>query len=482
MLDYRPPENCDPVHAPVRAEDGAQLALVRDRAQRLWLHVTGRADEFHGNLLPRDGGGKLCPLTSDNVAPLARKLPWLRPTRLPDDRPSFGFGDRMGLASPGHLRSVRGRRVFPVLAQQSVRENTRTGRSFADVLADATFAAFREGHSIGFGADADHLKTVSDAEEACHLGYTFFTCDPGDRVVSLDGTDDAQLPERFASLPDRSDLEKRYLDRSYRFGDSTVVRFTAAGLQRAAVKYGAAISHAVRMYRAIRALLGDAFDYEVSIDETADPTSPLEHLFMASELRHREVNFVSLAPRFVGAMEKGVEWRGDMRRFREDLALHAAIADSIGGYRLSLHSGSDKYSLYPELSRAMHGKVHIKTAGTSYLVALEVVARHLPSLFRRIMAHSLEAFAEDQATYHISADPQRIPSVDGIADEGLPGLVATHDSRQILHVAYGSVLRSALGDELRSALTEHEEEHFEALDRHMQRHLRALEVMPDDDT
>jgi hypothetical protein len=72
--------------------------------------------------------------------------------------------------------------------------------------------------------------------------------------------------------------------------------------------------------------------------------------------------------------------------------------------------------------------------------------------------------------------------VDGIADEDLPGLVTAHDSRQILHVAYGSVLQSALGEELRSALAEHEEEHFEALDRHMQRHLQALEVMPDDDT
>ena len=97
------------------------------------------------------------------------------------------------MATPGHIRAVRGKRIFPVLAQQSVRENTRTGRSFEQVLADAVLGAFQEGYRDGYGADADHLKTVEDALEAAELGYTFFTCDPGDHVTAVEDLSDADV-------------------------------------------------------------------------------------------------------------------------------------------------------------------------------------------------------------------------------------------------------------------------------------------------
>jgi len=459
-----------PVHS---AADGTTYGLVRIAPGELRLHVVGNPDGFDGEAASE---GILCPLTPENAAALAERFDWLRPRRIPEDRPSFGFGDRIGIAAPGHLRALRSSGVFPVLAQQSVRENVRTGRTFADVLAGAVFGAFREGYSGGFGADADHLKEPTDALEAARLGYSFFTCDPGDHVLPAESMSIDELRHRFAEIDDADGIRNRYVDRSFAVDETLVLHFSEEDVMRAAVKYGAAVEHAVRIHRALVGEIGSDFDYEVSVDETESPTSPLEHLFVALELRRRDIEFVSLAPRFVGAMEKGVDWRGDFDRFSTDLAQHATIARSIGGYRLSLHSGSDKFSLYPTFTRETEGRCHVKTAGTSYLVALEVVARYEPELFRRIATSSLAAFAEDKATYHISADPSRIPSIEGLSDERLPELLAAHDSRQVLHVAFGSILQGEYAGEIARVLAQHEEEHFAALAAHLGRHIDGLEV------
>jgi len=77
---------------------------------------------------------------------------------------SFGFGDRIGLANPGHLRSLEGSSFKPILAQQSIRELTRTNRTADEVMDAAVWAVFQEGYKKGFGADADHLKTVDDID------------------------------------------------------------------------------------------------------------------------------------------------------------------------------------------------------------------------------------------------------------------------------------------------------------------------------
>jgi len=465
------PPGTEPASARRTSAGGSAFSLVRDEVGGLALHAVEGVDGFHGTAVP---DGLLCPLTPDNANALAERFDWLRPRRIPADRPSFGFGDRLGLATPGHIRALRTSPVFPILAQQSVRENARTGRSFSDVLADATFAAFREGYEGGFGADADHLKEIDDALEAARLGYTFFTCDPGDHVAAVEAMVPDELRARLASIDGSEELRARYADRTFAVGDRLVLRLTEDVVVRAAVKYGGAIAHATRMHDALAEAVGNDFDYEVSVDETDAPTTPEEHLFVALELRRRGVSFVSLAPRFVGAMEKGVDWRGDMDRFVRELDQHASIADSLGGYRLSLHSGSDKFSLYPLFAGATGGRCHVKTAGTSYLVALEVVARREPELFRRIAAHSLAAFAEDKATYHISADPARIPPIDGLGDEELVELIGAHDSRQVLHVAFGSILHSEHRDAFVRVLIEHEEDHFEALARHLGRHIDGL--------
>jgi hypothetical protein len=458
-------------------DEGTVARLVRTPGGEVRLFVRGDTGRFDGTEV---AGGRLGRLSVENAVALAERFDWLRPRRIPAGRTSFGFGDRLGLATPGHIRSLAGTMIFPVLAQQSVRENTRTGRTFADVLRDAVFGVFRAGYQGGFGADADHLKETSDAIEAAELGFSFFTCDPGDHVVATETMTPDEIHDRFDALPDADDLRSRYAERTFLVGDNLVLTMPTADLERAAVKYGAAVAHAAVMYAALRDHRPEGFDYEISVDETEIPTTPLEHLFVALELRRRRVEFVSLAPRFVGAMEKGVDWRGDAPRFESDLRLHAQIARAVGGYRLSLHSGSDKFSLYPSIARETRGLCHVKTAGTSYLVALEVIARCDPALFREIAALSLAAFAHDKATYHISADPARIPPIAELPDDALPGLVSAHDARQVLHVAFGSVLASPLAERLFARLATHEEDHFDALARHLGRHVHGLEVRQND--
>ena len=183
-------------------------------------------------------------------------------------------------------------------------------------------------------------------------------------------------------------LSERYLrpvekvPRGFR-GKAPWGEFDAESLLRAEVKYGRAIRHAADMYRRLSDMK-DAFDFEVSVDETNSPTTPLEHFFIASELTRQGVRFTSLAPRFIGRFEKGVDYIGDLSALDAELARHAEVTAYFGTYKLSLHSGSDKFSVYPLIARYWGGCLHVKTAGTSYLEALRGLAEAEPALFERI--------------------------------------------------------------------------------------------------
>ena len=173
------------------------------------------------------------------------------------------------------------------------------------------------------------------------------------------------------------------------------------------------------------------------LDETDLPTSPVEHLFFGLELRRRRVpNVVSLAPRFVGEFEKGIDFKGDLAAFERQLAVHAAVARFCGPYKISVHSGSDKFSIYPIVGRVCGEHLHVKTAGTSYLEALRTVARVEPGLFGEIATYSRGRFDEDRASYHISATPALIaalPPYRGPAEE--PVYLDEVTGRQLLDQA-----------------------------------------------
>jgi tagaturonate epimerase len=416
-----------------------------------------------------------------NLAALRGALPNLRPVPLGPGA-SAGFGDRLGLATPGHVDAMRATgaegSVAAIYAQQSMRENARTGRTPIEVLDDATAGAFLAGWRHRVGADADHLKTEADVDLCLAAGYSMFTIDPGDHVV--DAADDLQggaLREAFegrvpwgALETSPSDLLQRLAERSLDLGDRALV-LTPAALERAAVKYGAAVAHVARMVRHLRSQAGpETAEVEVSVDETATPTSLAEHAYLALELGRLGIDWVSLAPRFVGAFEKGVDYIGDLAALARDLQGHARVAEALGGYKLSLHSGSDKFAVYPIADQAAGGRVHLKTAGTSYLEALRVAGAAQPELFRSIVRLGLERFEHDVQSYHISGRPAGVPDPDALPATALLALLEQRDARQVLHVTFGSALQR-YGDDLRALLRGHESAYRAALRRHFERHL-----------
>jgi hypothetical protein len=150
------------------------------------------------------------------------------------------------------------------------------------------------------------------------------------------------------------------------------------------------------------------------------------------------VKWVSLAPRYVGRFEKGVDYIGDLSAFDTDIAGHAAIAREFGPYKLSLHSGSDKFSIYPAAMRETRGLVHLKTAGTSYLEALRTIAGLDTDFFREIYVFAREHYNTDKVSYHVSAELGHAPLPQDVTD--WVALLDQFDAREILHVTFGSVL------------------------------------------
>jgi hypothetical protein len=451
---------------------GTTVFLTKGTGGEKRLGVFGDATGFDGE---QQGEVFVCPLTPKNAAALRERLPWLQPQPL-GLQMSAGFGDRLGLATPGHVRAARRfRSITAVFAQQSVRENTRTGRTPQQVMDDAMWGVFQAGRREPWGADADHLKTPDDVDAFTASGYTLYTIDPGDHVdneAHIASPADVEVKVQavpWDALEDtEQDMERRYLDRSFDLG-SFSLKLDRKSLLRAAAKYGRAVAHTTAMYRYLLETMGDEpFELEVSVDETETPTLPEEHLYIVGELKRLGVTWVSLAPRYVGRFEKGVDYIGDLDQFRTELARHAAIARAFGPYKLSIHSGSDKFSIYPIIAELTGGLVHLKTAGTSYLEALRVVAQVDLPFFREILALAREHYETNRVTYHVSARLGNVPA--SLGDTELPGLPDQFDARQVLHMTFGSVL-DVFGERLATTLQQHEEIYNTLLETHFQRHL-----------
>src|SRR5262245_38902336 len=359
----------------------------------------------------------LCPTTSANAAALRASLPFLTPTTL-GLKKSAGCGDRLGLATPGHIRALRHSTMAGILAQQSIRENARTGRTTQEVMDDALWGIFEEGWRDGFGADADHLKTTADIDSCAAAGFTFYTIDPGEHVDNEANTAAVGLlRSKIESLP-WDELETIWSDTFRQLSRSIdLVEFKVTlgeeDILRAAAKYGRVVAHTVKMYRHLEMVEGGRpFELEMSVDETETVTTLAEHIYIAHELKRLGVKWVSLAPRYVGTFEKGVDYIGDLVEFEKSFAQHLAVSKAFGPYKLSLHSGSDKFSVYPIAGRVADDLVHLKTAGTSYLEALRAIGQANPSLFRQIVRFAKERYQTDRASYHVSAEVARMPDID----------------------------------------------------------------------
>jgi hypothetical protein len=410
--------------------------------------------------------------------------------------PSFGFGDRIGVATPGHVESMKraGHGMLPIYPQQSIREMARTQRQPDEVMDDALRGMAQAGWTGETGADADHLKTTEDVDRTVAAGFTFFTIDPSDHVdEKSDGYDEATLRRHFDTVKDQIDWTDTYNGESVTLPNGTAVALDEEAIMRAAVKYGVALNKGIELANYIRTAnenAGRDYEIELSVDETEQPTTLAEHYIIADQCLGRGMKLVSLAPRFIGHMEKGVDYIGEVGLLEKSLEDHNAVSELLGPYKLSLHSGSDKLSMYTAFARATKGRFHVKTAGTSYLEALRVAAIKQPDLFRRICRFGRERYKTDKATYHVHATLEGVPPVEDITDdrqlervylecwEDVPaGVGFTEAGRQILHCTFGSVLtHEEFGPAVRDCLDAYPDTYTEVLAVHFEKHLAALQA------
>ena len=430
---------------------------------------------FKGTSERVDGGLRLVAETSpENALALRSALPWLKPSRF-GLHTSAGFGDRLGLATPGHVRALKavGAAINPVFAQQSIREMGRCHRTPRNVLDDATWGAFQAGWTKPVGGDADHLEELEDIDNTVAAGFVFYTLDPKAEVDGeAEHADAAAIRQKVEAL-DWASLEsdlptftQSYVGHRLDL-EHEAIELDEESVLRAMAKYGPSLAHAMAMYRRLMEKDIDC-EVEFAVDETDYPTTPAEHIVVVRELKRLGMDFVSFAPRWVGRFEKGVEYIGDLDELQRDFEVHAEIARALGPYKLSLHSGSDKYATYPLIAEATRGVVHLKTAGTSWAEALRVIANNDPDLMREVLALALDSFEANRKSYHLSCDPSRIPTDP--TDDEVAQLMDIVDSRQVLHVGYGAILEE-FGTRMYQVWNDNEEEHYQIIADHFVKHL-----------
>ena len=356
--------------------------------------------------------------------------------------PVFGFGYRAPwiLGNIIQARVARRYRLNVMLAQQSAREIERTQRSFQEVVDSATLSAHAAGLALPWGADGDHLKTDADIRAAVKAGCTHFTYDVSHEL--------------------------------------------AQGV-------GAVVAKVVAMVRLTRRLKRQAaFTTEISLDETEHTMSLEDVMRLLQALKRKRVSVTEIAPRFPGYFEKAIDYYIRMehgRRVHDTTEFErylSALAEITRAFRVRIcvHSGSDKFSIYPIIAKILKNEFHLKTAGTYYLEELKIIARHDTTLFREIFRFSLAQFQKDRASYELSADLAQLPDIEALDGPALGALLQSGTGndhlRQVLHVTYGSVLTACgTGDKplfaeaMQRVLQEHEKEYAQEMEHHLLRHI-----------
>jgi tagaturonate epimerase len=382
---------------------------------------------------------------------------------------SLGIGDRFGHQARAQLRACilaaeNGVIITPVW-NKSNREHQIIGSDPGSVRAAASSAVKALNWSHPFFVDADHIRrdTVDRFIKPCD----FFTIDVAESIAKpVDGSTIDTFLERHSELVGSSgDGGKPY--------PWTASRREIAA---AAAKYLPAVREAASIYRHIAEQKRDEFLIEISMDETDQPQNPLELLVILAALADERIPAQTIAPKFTGRFNKGVDYAGDLElfelEFNEILSLLAYAKDRYAlskDLKLSLHSGSDKFSLYPIMRRALirhRAGLHLKTAGTSWLeecIGLAEAGGVGLLLVKRIYSAAVVRRAELAAPYAtvVDIDPARLPVASTVDQWTADELVAAirHNPneprfnphlRQLLHVGFR--IAAEMGDEYRAQL------------------------------
>ena len=369
---------------------------------------------------------------------------------------SLGMGDRFAHQAKAQLRACmraagQGVEVTPVW-NKSYREHGIVGSNPASVLAAAQAAVAELGWAGPFRVDADHIRldTVDDFIESSD----FYTLDVADSIGQPAAEEDVRaFVGRHPELVGRIEIPG--------IGEPFVT--TREEIERIARKFLKAVQDAGRIYRHVASKKGEGrFITEVSMDETDSPQTPPELLVILAAVADERIPAQTIAPKFTGRFNKGVDYVGDVaqfeKEFNEDLAViaHAVKTyDLPSNLKLSVHSGSDKFSIYEPIRRALArtgAGIHVKTAGTTWLeevIGLAESGGEGLELAKEIYGQALDNIDALSAPYAtvIDIDRSRLPSKEEVAgwtSEQYVGALR-HDQtnplynqnlRQLLHVGF----------------------------------------------
>jgi hypothetical protein len=367
---------------------------------------------------------------------------------------TIGVGDRFAHQAKAQLQACvklaeNGINVIPVW-NKSNREHSFIGSEPQSVFDSAQAAVEALGWERGWHVDADHINM--DTVDKYLDCSDFFTIDVADSIGQApEGDAVAAFVEKHPELVGSVSIA----------GIDEPIEITREYVEEVAGKYLSAVAEAAKIYRHIESKK-DEFIAEVSMDETDAPQTPPELLIILAALADEGVRLQTIAPKFTGRFNKGVDYVGDLaqfeKEFNDDLAVIAYAIAKYGlpeNLKLSVHSGSDKFSIYPIIGNAIRrtgAGVHVKTAGTTWLeelIGLAEAGGEGLALAQEIYAKSLENVDALCAPYAsvIDIDSAKLPSAEEVngwtGDQYANALrhVQEHPEfnqhfRQLLHIAF----------------------------------------------
>ncbi len=386
---------------------------------------------------------------------------------------SIGIGDRFGLEGAAQLRALQkasalGVRITPVW-NKSNREHSIIGTSPGDVRAEAEAAVHACSWTDPFHVDADHIGLAT--VDGFLPSSDFFTIDVADWIGKP--PDEASVDAFVAAM-------NRFAGTLAIPGMPAAIRVDRALLASIARRYLQAVREAGKVYRRITDRKGvGAFIPEVSFDEAETPQTPAELFFILAAIAREGIPIQTIAPKFTGAFLKGVDYVGDVGKFTsefsDDLAVVAAATGAFDlprNLKLSIHTGSDKFSLYPAMHRLIAESgagLHLKTAGTTWLeevIGLAAAGDDALELVKDLYGSAVRRFDELCAPYRtvIDIDPGCLPTPEAVRQWSSGQLVEAlrHDPscaaynrhfRQLLHVSFR--VAAEMGERFRGMLVAH---------------------------
>lgn len=406
---------------------------------------------------------------------------------------SFGMGDRFAHQAEAQLRACmmaaeKGASIVPVW-NKSNREHMIVGSEPASVRAAADAAVKALGWRGEYRIDADHINLTN--VDRFIAPSDFFTIDVASAIGKLAAAAEVQdFVRRHPEL--HGAIQVPGIDRAF--------ESSAAEVERIAGKYLLAVQEAARIYAHIAARKGaENFITEVSMDEIDAPQTPPELLVILAAIADAKIPVQTIAPKFTGRFNKGVDYVGDLAQFEtefnDDLAVIAYAVERYGlpgNLKLSVHSGSDKFSIYPAIRRALArtgAGLHIKTAGTTWLeelIGLAEAGGDGLALAKEIYTEALDHLDELCAPYAtvIDIDASQLPSASTVAQWASADYVGAlrHEPgnpafnphlRQLLHVGYKMAAKK--GSHYLDALKRYEKEVSRNVTANLfDRHLKPL--------